>query len=407
MVDTFAYIVYKWIPVVFDDFMGGTLTGTGPYTITPDETTSFTVYSTITAGAINSPVIFENIINTSTFDPLGIFFGYVNVEATLEDIINGFNSLPAPSMTFGCFGSIQANNVISYINGITAQSGNVTDGLAHPNGQSISFKIMQNGINYELYAKVTADSTYRFLTSDVISHAPMGVKPVLVGLYLGGFANPIIVSDFGSSIEDPIPPANPVGKRYLVNGSGIYQNQSATVGNVVEFIDINDIFITEDIEDINDGINSIVASLQQDIEAIPVTRGVLTNTTITANTGSIYTHVEVSDITTEMVTIEYASIPTPYVDLFKLTIHRNPLENSSLFVRVKFPAGSVDYNPDDYVFAIESTTNGGSNSPQYIFDTMGIESILFKITNGMIEYIGHVNTLYGEYSASLPNGGMS
>lgn len=61
------------VPVVFDDFIGGTLTGTGPYTITPDETSYVTAYSTITAGAINSPVIFENLINLSTFDPLEYF----------------------------------------------------------------------------------------------------------------------------------------------------------------------------------------------------------------------------------------------------------------------------------------------------------------------------------------------
>lgn len=394
------------IPVVFDAFSGCDLTGTGPYTITPDETSSVTVASTILPTAINTPVVFENIINTSTFDPLGIYFGYVNVEATLEDIVSAFSSSqPTPSMTFACFGTIQENNTISYINGNTAQTGNVTDGLAHPTGQSISFKLMLNGADYELYAKVTSDSTYRLLTSYETLSALNGVKPVLVGSYIGGFTNPITVIDFGSGLVDPVTPLNPIGKRYLVNGAGIYKNQAAVVGNVVEFIDIDNIFITEDIEDINDGISNIVVSLQQDIAAIPVTNGVLTNTNITGSNDTVYTYVNVTDITTEMITVNYPTIPTPYVSFFNLNLRRELVDNSNLLIRVNFPIGSVDYNPDQYVFTINSGTIGGYDSYHYRFDIMNISSMLFRCVNGMVEYLGYVAAGNTEFSDILPNGG--
>lgn len=394
------------IPVVFDDFLGCGLTGTGPYTITPDETSSITVASTTTSTAINTPVIFENLINTSTYDPLFVWFGYVNVEATIEDIIAGFSSSqPAPSITFACFGTIAEDNTIAYINSITAQNGNVTDGLAHPSGQSISFKLMLNGAVYELYAKVTSDSTYRLLTSHSTISALNGVKPVLIGIYIGGFTNPITVIDCGGSLVDPATPTNPIGKRYLVNGAGIYKNQAATVGNVVEFIDIDNIFITEDIEDINDGISSIVASLQQEIAARPVTNGVITNTNITGNNNNAYTYVFVANITTEMITVNYPAIPTPYVSFFNLNLRRQLTDNSNLLVRVNFPAGSVDYNPDEYVFTINSSTIDWYDSYHYRFDIMNISSMLFRCVNGMIEYLGYVAAGNTEFSDSLPNGG--
>jgi len=392
------------IPIVFDDFLACGLTGTGPYTITPDETESIVIASTTTATAVNSEIIFENI-HFPTYDPFSIYFGYVNVEATLEDILAGFNSQPAPSITFACFGTIITNNTISYVNFVTSATGTVTDGLAHPSGQSISFKLIETNLGYELYAKVTADSTYRHLTSDIVLNAPNGVKPVLVGLYIGGFTTPITAIDFGSVLVDPITPANPIGKRYLVNGAGTYQNQTAQVGNVVEFIDINDIFITEDIEDINEGISSVVVSLQQDIAAIPVTEGVLTNTTIQANLDSVYSFVTVSEVPTEMVTVNYTSIPTPYVDFFSLQIRREISENYDLLLRVDFPAGTIDYNPDDYVFHIGASTNGGYDSPKYRFDIMNISSMLFRCTNGMIEYLGYKEAGNTEFISELPNGG--
>lgn len=391
------------VAIEFDDFYGCGITGTGPYTITPDTSTTIIAASTSINASLNVPVIFENLSNQTTFDPLGIYFGFANIEATLDDIVAGFNAQPAPSLTYACFGTISTDNTISYINGITNQTGTVTDGLAHPNGQSISFKVIQNGVDYELYAKVTTDSTYRLLTSHPIVSAPNGIKPVIVGLYLGGFTTPITVIDTGTSLIDPETPPSPIGKRYLVTGAGTYKNQTASVGNVVEFIDADNIFITEDIEDIDDGIGNIVVSLQQDIAAIPVSEGVLTNTNITGT--NIYTYVNVADITTEMVTVNYNDIPSAYVDFFNVNIRRAASNNSDMLVRINFPDGSGDYNPDQYVFTINSGTIGGFDSYHYRFDVKGISSLLFRCVNGMVEYLGHVPSLSGEFTDALPNNG--
>lgn len=389
--------------LTFDDFFGCGISGSGPYTITPDTTQPIVATSTSVSATLNVPVVFQNLSNPSSFDPLGIYFGFANVEATLSDIVAGFNAQPAPSLTYACFGNISSDNTISYINGITSQSGTVTDGLAHPNGQSISFKVIQNGIDYELYAKVTSDSTYRLLTSHPMISAPNGVKPVIIGLYLGGFTTPMTILDTGSSLIDPETPPNPIGKRYLVNGAGTYKNQTASVGNVVEFIDADNIFITEDIEDINDGIGNIVVSLQQDIAAVPVSEGVLTNTNITGT--NVYTYVNVADITTEMVTVNYNAIPASYVNFFNVNIRRGITNNSDMLVRINFPEDNVSYNPDQYVFTINSGTIGGFDSYHYRFDIKGVSSLLFRCVNGMLEYLGYIATVSGEFSETLPFNG--
>lgn len=263
--------------------------------------------------------------------------------------------------------------------------------------------MIQNGVDYELYAKVTSDSTYRLLTSHPMISAPNGVKPVIIGLYLGGFTTPMTILDTGSSLIDPETPPNPIGKRYLVTGAGTYKNQTASVGNVVEFIDADNIFITEDIEDIDDGIGSIVVSLQQDIAAVPVSEGVLTNTNITGT--NVYTYVNVADITTEMVTVNYSAIPASYVNFFNVNIRRGITNNSDMLVRINFPEDNVSYNPDQYVFTINSGTIGGFDSYHYRFDVKGISSLLFRCVNGMLEYLGYIATVSGEFSETLPFNG--
>lgn len=373
----------------------------GTYEISNIGHSGLSVVSSTSLAIQNSAIEFTNVINTNTYDPAFIYFGFINVEADLADFTALLTQQTPPSISGGILMVTTANSDFSVLNLFAGTAGTVSDGLVHTNGQKILFKYdILDGL-YRVYAKVETNPTYQFMGQFPISSATNGIKPFIFGLY----ASTTVVGTFnittlGGDAGSPVLPVSPVGKRYLVSTPGQYNNEHANVGDIVEFVNINDIIVTRDVNILQDSLDVTFSSLQQQIEA-NTPNGVKPSQIISGLTFQNTTnYFNLSyQLNSEVLVFDFGTfIDKTYA---RVQLSQKSFHNIDCIIVFKFDESSTSTNlsPNVMKLVIDSTlysvlgdiedaTGGSGTSISYAFDLYKTRSLAFHYTNGRLVPIG-------------------
>lgn len=381
--------------IAVNDVVGGAVDGSLPYTITPNGTDTILIASTDMTYQIGDDIVFYNSYNQSA--PYLIYFGFVNADVDYQDIANVISTLPAPSLTKMLIASIFSDNVINGFNPIESIYVSITDGVQHPTNQRISFKLIETETHYTLLVKVESESTYNTILSTTKETL---LKPIIFGVNTNMVSTPLIIDSFGGTSGTVQPPSSPIGKRYLVTVGGEYNNQTANSGSIVEFLTLTDIFVVEDVNNINDGISSIVSSLQTQITNIRK-QSLLTPQIIDVPISNVtnnltYNYNFHTNNTSDFVLFNYDYNLTS--DSVYITLNQRTGPTHECIIGVYFNkdstinlvAGTNKLGIEVFLYGVTGDNNevGATAIKTYYIDIAQTRLLLFRYTNGLLTPIG-------------------
>lgn len=376
------------------------------------------IISSSVNAAENSPIQFRNVIDITTYNPAFIYFGFVNSDAQLSDFALMLSNQPTPSITGGLLLTCNQDNSFTTVNLSTQSVGSVTDGLQHTTGQIISYKYeIVDGV-YNVYAKVESNPTYQIMGQFPASTVPNGVKPFVMGLYvLSSFNGTFNVITLGGNAGSPVLPVDPVGKRYLVSAAGSYHNEHADVGDVVEFVTLNDIIVTRDVNVLQNSLDGVFSSLQQQIDtnAPQGKKQEQVVTGLTFQNQVNYFNLSVQ-LNKEILVFNFGSFTDK--TYMRVNLSQKSFENIDCIVVFKFDQSSTYNLPQDTTVLqistaqysvmgdVEDSGGGSGISVNYGFDIANTRSLTFRYINGRLIPIGRkiwTNILTNSFKISRPD----
>jgi len=358
------------------------------------------IVSSSLPAAENSPVVVRNVIDIVTYNPVYLYFGFVNIEADLNDFFNLLNEQPMPSITGGVMLSANQDNFFFSINLSTGVTAQVNDNLLHSTGQLVYFKYEIVDNVYNVYAKVETNPTYQLMTQFPASSVPNGVKPFVMGLYAASSYNGTFnILSFGGNPGSPELPSDPIGKRYLVSAAGSYNEETTQVGDIVEFVSLNDIVVTRDANVFQNSIDSVLSSIQQQIDT-NAPKGkkevqVLTNLTFQNQINYFNMSVQLSK---EVLIFDFGDFSDK--TYMRVQLSQKSIDNVDCIVIFKFGQTStenvlpnslkliVDTAQYSVIGDAEDAGGGSGTILSYGFDLANTRSLTFHYVDGRLIPIG-------------------
>lgn len=414
-----------------DDLVNGSVSGSGPYTLSPTSAGISCISSSSVYTIGSSPAQFHNYASGVTQDPYFTYFGFISAESTAADIVNLFMGVPpaiAPLVLAGSIG-VGTDDTYQYIKVSTSgqELGIVTDGQPHTSGQLVQYQLSQSGSSIRLLAKVESDTMFRLVCEGDVSLCPSGMKPFLLAVY---FVTPTVSIDnilMGGSPGVVSPPIDPVGKRYIVSAGGIFSGETAETGDIVEFLSVDDIFVTRDVnllisslptasqiaglqssigsldtrvstvEDDVSGLQGQVSSVFKDGRLVTESLACSSNTPFEYFLGSTLLNPEqASQAELKVFTWDNAVDTTSYEVFF----YKTPSSGDhSFYFKLVLPDSNAYLSAMQRYVRVSSVYLDDNNTFKEMYSNVYIDARRLKYVygvyrQGMVSFIGHSNTYY-------------